>query len=213
MKRRVVLNTNFDMDKFKYTYSDHARRKVLDLLERREKAILSKSELIEKFEDNEAFCLQKGSGKKFYVYFDKKGVCPEAKVHFYNEDGDLMFTFPWNGGVGRYKTLKAPFNGLAKNYKRIEISCTESRILVKDLAVVSHYMAPETIDENVTVFDENGKREFVFKPKSFGNYPKNSEAVINGKPVGDLFLSASLDGDRYIDFCKKMADVKVEKTF
>lgn len=57
------------------------------------------------------------------------------------------------------------------------------------------------------------KENMCLNQNLLGNYPKNSEAVINGKPVGDLFLSASLDGDRYIDFCKKMADVKVEKTF
>ena len=78
-------------------------RQARALTFQREISLLSRSELSTKISKGEAICLNpESTGHRVYVYIDNENVCPLAKVHFYDEKGDVMFTYPWDGNCEKH---------------------------------------------------------------------------------------------------------------
>jgi len=49
---------------------------------------------------------KEGDSKFYYVYYDELKMSPFSNIHFYDENGMFMFTYPWNGEFEKGKPIR-----------------------------------------------------------------------------------------------------------
>lgn len=111
---------------------------VYDHMRKREFSILSNNEIVEKYYQGKIECVKLDipachMGKFFshiFIYHDESGLSPESSFHFYTENGELLWTWPWNGAVQEYNVLKCPFNEAVKKIDYVAIEVLDNNIKI-----------------------------------------------------------------------------------
>jgi hypothetical protein len=193
---------------------------VKGLMEKREKQILTRSQFINEVVSKSKLirCLNPESDNKVFVYFAKEGLETDTPIHLYNNEGELIMTFPWNGEVnpsmGKYN-LEYVDREVSKNahgpvvvspVKEFKLTATESgNIFVNTVRKGNAF--------NLTVqtqLDYQGKRKHVSMPSfKADQYPnkevagKVKEYLSKNKDDGIVFAGAAFGGDAFIEYGKK----------
>ena len=183
----LVLNClNIKIDTNKYS-----KNEMETLLKEREGSLLNLTELKNKIEMDEVFCLNNGNGvNKLYVYIAPNG-CEMSKVQFYDDNG-ILFTYPWNGKYNiesvldktsgkfkaAYEMTTDRFTSFCywkgrKEIKHLQCGLTKSgRIAIDDFSLVKK-MNKESSEWNLSVFNNEGKEQIVVDPKLYGVKTEN----------------------------------------
>lgn len=160
----VIENLNIQLPKLKYSYFNHpeAMDELQRLKEEREKHLLNKDQLREKIANGEAVLLNDRDAKhRVFMYIDKTN--PLCFMQIYNENGELQFTFPWNGDKQKwrdkldltvldfnesYDTTIKSMEVVATNEGKLAIKTTSNMLM--SVCVVDDY-------DSITLLDRNGK--------------------------------------------------------
>lgn len=190
----------------------YKKAKIMTL--QREVALLSRHELSQKIATGAAVCLNPESkGHRVYAYVDKENLCPLAKVQFYDEKGDVMFTYPWNGKceqVGEnYKFITdshSPLCGYdeASLINSLQVTATDKgRVIIK--AKQYGGCAPIAPRDFYTfaIYNREGKEERILGAVNWNGYT-GTKPGDKGQSDSDDYCNSwmeaiATDGDKLID--------------
>ena len=182
------------------------------LVANRQLSILKPEEVKKKFEKGAVWLISDPeSSKRYFVYLDKSGMSPLSQVHFYDQNGELAFTYPWNGEVNKNGSINYhPF--LVENeqlLKSIDVFATPAgKIVVRSTSeiVVSYFLGAYKKEETETSIFEcrDGKVKHLFFVDT-GRYKKypNKEIVDDVGFLKDVFETVFKEQDRFLNFTEK----------
>ncbi len=156
-----------DADVLKYSGNIKKAEEISRLFDEREASILSPEDALKQIQEGKMTCISKtGAYKKVYAYVAENAE-PLFKTQFYNEDGELIFTYPWNGKVNKYDYKTGRLEFLSSELRRMEhlssINCfaTESgKIMIEASAVMSPFGGVAHSDKEeyvVELYDSDAK--------------------------------------------------------
>ena len=202
----------------KYLSEEEAK----DLLEKREAQILTPAQLKEKVKNmsKDVRCLNPESDKKVFIYFAKGGEETDTPVHLYDNEGNLIMTFPFNGTIekeGKYFRVKYVDRNLSKyshgpivlpSIKEFKFTATESgRIFINSIRKEAGSRMNETTQLEYS-YDGTPTFTFVggFSPDEYPNKKVAAEVkeyLKKNKSDGVVFAYAAVGGDKFVDYAKK----------
>lgn len=200
-----------------------SEEEVKELLEKREAQILTPAQLRQKVKtlSKDVRCLNPESkDKKVFIYFAKGGEETDTPVHLYDNDGNLIMTFPFNGEIakdGNHYRVKYVERGLSKythgpiilpSIKEFKFTATESgRIFINSIRKETGSRMSETTQLE---YDYDGKPIFIsvvgFPPEEYPNKEVAAEVIEylkKNKLDGALLAYAAIGGDKFVDYAKK----------
>lgn len=173
MKDDCRFFVNFEVNRLKHTFVKDAKIKIAEELKRREMSILSPEKVVEKYYKGEIECLYNGT-KHLFVYMDDSGLSKESCLHFYDESGQFLWSYPWNGEIERYKMFTCPFNDVSKLFGRLDIKFIEgNKIVITEYSHTHKFNSIKRDESTKTMFDTNGKKLFAQTCKNINGINKD----------------------------------------
>ena len=187
------------------------------LQEARENSILTREQVKEKLKTGEVKVLNPNAEFKTAVYVCPNEECKLSKVHFYNANGELLFTYPWNGLVydNGYYGFSTGLEKTISNLAEMQLTTTPmGRIVLREHCRPDggggatpwfwrgNVVTPAGItpDQAVTSFTGDGFRGSVdFDKYSHDVMPLESRRARDEK----WFKHMEEHGDDYINYCSK----------
>lgn len=200
-----------------------SEQEAKDLLAKRDAQILTPAKLKEKLmaKSKEVQCLNPESkNNKVFVYFSKGGEETDTPVHFYDNEGNLIMTFPFDGEIaqeGKHYRAKYVDRNLSKyshgpiilpSIKEFRFTATESgRIFINSMRKEPGGRMNDTTSLQ---YSYDGKPFFIFVGGfSPDEYPNKEVAnavkdyLKKNRSDGTLFAYAAVGGDKFVDYAKK----------
>lgn len=196
-----------------------------DMAKKRESQILSPEELSSKIKSksNQVRCLNPEGKNKVFVYFCKEGEETDTPIHLYNEDGELIMTFPWsgeysvqdqkqwNGATVKQASLHYPgvysYRGggmLPPHIQGFKLTATESGVTYINVIRQRGKEAP-TVE--YAAYDYKGNSCYkpmpCFDPKKYPDKKVAQEVedyMKKNKYDGLVFAGAAVGGDKFINY-------------
>ncbi len=194
----MKFHTTFkiDADVYESANTIHKADDIKSLAKERESSILSQDEVIKQIQEGKLACISKvGAYKKVYAYV-AENANPLFKTQFYNEDGELLFTYPWNGDLKMHYggiSGRIEFPGFEIRQMRhiFKINCfaTESgKIMIEStstMAPLGPVIPSDKKEVNVTLYNA-GAKEVMFGGGVINknNLPKELQPAV--KKSGNL---------------------------
>lgn len=218
MKNKIVKLTelNITLDSNGYSYSQ-----IKEMLQTRKESVLSKAELVEKLKCGEAAFVS----EQVVVYVDRTNRSPMSKVHFYNLQGNLMFTYPWNGEIFKEmklnkETLKFEYKFEMVDSRKTSFCFLKGRKEIKSLECVATDSKKIAINDlssdcnneeswRFSLFTAFGKEEMFTSPASVSNY---SDYHLTNKDYQERnrnwFKAIASEGDKILNYVSGESYIK-----
>ena len=178
----------------------------------RQLSLLTPQEFAEKVKKGEAVCISpEDADKRVYMYTDKSGLCPQSSVQFYTEEGELMFTYPWNGQTTEniYGGEEMRYFSGLKDIREVSAFATKkgkvvihSRGLVKDTQAIVGKELNVLQADGEYVRDVTPQFGIVYYEKSLGKDYVSKDHRLKSEYVGNcdkLFALIYMEGDAFIE--------------
>ena len=196
----------------KFETISYKKARIMTL--QREISLLSRYELSQKIASGAAVCLNPESkGHRVYAYIDNENLCPLAKVQFYDEKGDVMFTYPWNGKCEQLgenfrliTDIRSPLCGYeeASLIHNLQVTATEKgRVIIKAKEYGGCAPIMPRDFYTFTIYDREGKEERICGAVNWTGYT-GTKPGDKGQCDCDDYCNSwmeaiATDGDKLID--------------
>ena len=108
VKKITFYGVNLEEYKF-FNNVKFSKDEQIEMLNYRRESVLTSEQVfsgkfnITKIENPKA---KDGDSKVFYVYYDELKMSPFSNIHFYDENGMFVFSYPWNGKFEKGKPIR-----------------------------------------------------------------------------------------------------------
>ena len=230
MNNLVKINFNgYDLNnEIKY----FNEQEINELQTKRTNQILSPQQLAEKIKSKskQVQCLNPEADNKVFVYFSKEGEETDTPVHFYDKNGKLIMTFPFNGEVETSRGKNGPISRVkyVNDYitraghspmivaplKQFKMTATEKGNIFINVVRKGDKNNPGINCTESMQFDYDGEK-FHFAMPSFQakEYPDAEVAKTveeyykKNKDDGLVFAGALCGGEKFLEYGKKHSRV------
>lgn len=155
-----------------------------ELLNEREKSILSVDQLREKLIKGEASVLNPKANSMVYMYIANETKCPMSKVQFYDSTGELICTYPWNGNHEIYGVIRNT-NGKLENAYRV----LSSKNFPYNYTDISDLQVTTTPNGKIVL----RQNEYVIQPPLKSEYKWRGLVLSDGKEYHYQFGAIEID--------------------